>query len=81
MIDLNERCPICGSSIEFYINSYGALVEKCSACGKIIGNNIITTNKTTVIKGNYSTNTNDDRQLKDYESITINGVKFKKVEE
>lgn len=61
---LNDKCPICGGAIGYHINSYGALVKKCTACGNIIGNNIITTNKTTITDYNsFSTNT---KGIKDY---------------
>lgn len=130
MIDLNERCPICGGIIGYHINSYGRIVEQCSGCKHIIPDDpVITTNKTTITNNNYVANTNvlphnyskdyikiDDCkpyeidqfksnsieikcktiilkqgeveitfdlniQLKDYKSITINGVKFKRVKE
>ena len=135
-MDFNERCPICGGTLGYYINSYGRVVQQCTSCKHIIADDVIVTNKTTITDNNYVTNTNvlphnyskdyikiDDidtskiwcskpyeidqpksnsieikcktiilkqdeveitfdlnRQLKDYDSIIINGVKFKKVE-
>ena len=59
MIDLNERCPICGGIIGYHINSYGRIVEQCSKCKHIIPDDpVITTNKTTITNNNYVANTN-----------------------
>lgn len=59
MIDLNERCPICGSgSFHYYINGYGALVKRCAGCGHFVTTETVATNKTTITDDNkYSTNT------------------------
>lgn len=58
MIDLNERCPICGSgSFHYYINGYGALVKRCAGCGHFVTTKSVTTNKTTITDYTQLTNT------------------------
>nr|DAP55445.1 MAG TPA: TFIIB zinc-binding [Caudoviricetes sp.] len=54
-MDFNERCPICGCIIGYYINSYGRVVKQCNNCKHIIANRCVATNKTTVTQ---STTTN-----------------------
>lgn len=44
---LNDKCPICGGTICYYINSYGQIVKECNNCKHIIVNNVVTTNNTT----------------------------------
>lgn len=43
----NDKCPICGGVIGYYINSYGALVKECTNCKHIITNDTVATDKTT----------------------------------
>lgn len=103
MIDLNERCPICGSDHSITTNSVA------TARTTIINDNYIKVDninaskiwcstpyevdqtklntikiecKTITLKqGEIEITFDLDRQLKDYESITINGVKFKRIDE
>lgn len=55
---LNERCPICGCIIGYYINSYGRVVKQCNNCKHIIADDIVATNKTIFTGYNQSTTTN-----------------------
>lgn len=62
-MDLDERCPVCGGTICYYINSYGQTVKECSNCKHIIANDVVTTNKTTFtdyIQSTTVTNTSFD---------------------
>lgn len=135
-----KKCPICGNTLGYYVDSCGQLVKKCTACKHIIADNTVVTNKTNIIDYNKCPiNTNnafnassEDRlfidkeklvntcdinpiykyisappvtlemncdsitlvnngifitfndkgnEIKQFDSITINGVKFKKVDE
>lgn len=128
-MDFNERCPVCGGTLGYYINSYGRVVQQCTGCKHIIAHDVVApTNKTTFTGYNQSTTTktntplsnglkldidsmysiiappqpltleikcdsitlkqNDinihfcsEKDIKQFDSIIINGVKFKKVEE
>lgn len=69
----NKRCPICGGTIGYHINSYGRIVEKCTICNYVISDDpVITTNKTTLTDFNsQSTNTtstpiSNSSSIKDY---------------
>ena len=57
-MDIAKRCPICGCIIGYYINSYGRVVKQCNNCKHIIADDVVTTDKTTVIDYNQSTTTN-----------------------
>lgn len=125
---LNEKCPVCGGTLGYHINSYGRVVEQCNRCKHIIADDVVITDKTTFTGYNQSTTTktntplsndlkldidpmysiiapppqlileikcdsitlkqNDisirfcgEKDIKQFDSITINGIKFKKVEE
>jgi hypothetical protein len=127
-MDFNERCPVCGGTLGYHINSYGRVVQQCNRCKHIITADVVTTDKTTFTGYNQSTRTvtntplsnglkldidpmysiiappqpltleikcdsitlkqNDisicfcsEEDIKKFDSITINGIKFKKVEE
>lgn len=56
MMDLDERCPVCGGTTYYYINSYGQIVKQCDKCKHIIANDVVTTNKTT-FTGYYTQST------------------------
>lgn len=57
-IVLNERCPVCGGTLGYHINSYGRVVEQCNRCKHIIADDVVLTNKTTFTGYNQSTTTN-----------------------
>lgn len=123
---LNDKCPVCGATIGYHINSYGQVVKQCNNCKHIIADDVVATDKTTVTDYNQSTtktkipllhNLNLDvyhtysiappppltleikcdsitlkqndisirfcseKDIKQFDSIIINGIKFKKVEE
>lgn len=127
-MDFNERCPVCGGTLGYHINSYGRVVQQCNRCKHIIAADVVLTDKTTFTGYNQSTRTvtntplsnglkldidpmysiiappqpltleikcdsitlkqNDisicfcsEEDIKKFDSITINGIKFKKVEE
>lgn len=127
-MDFNERCPVCGGTLGYHINSYGRVVQQCNRCKHIIADNVVLTDKTTFTGYNQSTRTvtntplsndlkldidpmysiiappqpltleikcdsitlkqNDisicfcsEKDIKQFDSIIINGIKFKKVEE
>lgn len=127
-MDFNERCPICGGTFGYHINSYGRIVQQCTHCKHIIADDVVLTDKTTFTGYNQSTRTvtntplsnglkldidpiystitppqpltleikcdsitlkqNDisirfcgEKDIKQFDSIIINGIKFKKVEE
>lgn len=127
-MDFNERCPVCGGTLGYHINSYGRVVQQCNHCKHIIAADFVLTDKTTFTGYNQSTRTvtntplsnglkldidpmysiiappqpltleikcdsitlkqNDisicfcsEEDIKKFDSITINGIKFKKVEE
>lgn len=127
-MDFNERCPICGGTLGYHINSYGRVVQQCNRCKHIIADDVVLTDKTTFTGYNQSTRTvtntplsnglkldidpmysiiappppltleikcdsitlkqNDisirfcsEKDIKQFDSIIINGIKFKKVEE
>ena len=127
-MDFNKRCPVCGGTLGYHINSYGRVVEQCNRCKHIIADDGVVTDKTTFTGYNQSTTTktntplsnglkldidpmysiiappqpltleikcdsitlkqNDisirfcgEKDIKQFNSITINGIKFKKVEE
>lgn len=44
---LNDKCPVCGGTLGYHINSYGRLVEQCNRCKHIITDDVVLTNKTT----------------------------------
>ena len=71
MMDLNERCPICGGIIGYHINSYGQIVKQCNNCKHIIADDVVTTDKTTITDYNQSTTTSstpisNSSYIKDY---------------
>ena len=71
MMDLNERCPICGGIIGYHINSYGQIVKQCNNCKHIITDDVVTTDKTTITDYNQSTTTSstpisNSSYIKDY---------------
>lgn len=143
-MDFNERCPVCGGTLGYHLNSYGRVVEQCSRCKYVIPDDpVITTDKIPITDFNkqstYATSTpisnnpptkdygfgdivvdkdnyyrhyricpdpnlkpnklsilcnlikikcgeveinfDTNRDLKHIDSIVINGIKFKKVEE
>ena len=128
-MDFNKRCPVCGGTLGYHINSYGRVVEQCNRCKHIIADDVVVTDKTTFTGYNQSTTTktntplsnglkldidpmyssiitppqtltleikcdsitlkqNDisirfcsEKDIKQFDSIIINGIKFKKVEE
>lgn len=127
-MDFNKRCPVCGGTLGYHINSYGRVVQQCNRCKHIIADDVVITDKTTFTGYNQSTRTvtntplsndlkldidpmysiiappqpltleikcdsitlkqNDisirfcgEKDIKQFNSITINGIKFKKVEE
>lgn len=127
-MDFNERCPVCGGTLGYHINSYGRVAQQCNRCKHIIADNVVLTDKTTFTGYNQSTRTvtntplsndlkldidpmysiiappqpltleikcdsitlkqNDisicfcsEKDIKQFDSIIINGIKFKKVEE
>ena len=128
--DLNDRCPACGGTIGYHINSYGQVVKQCNWCNHVIADDVVVTDKTTITDNNYVTYTNNiiskkaldklainhdinpaysittpsqtleikcdsitlkqndisicfcsEKDIKQFDSITINGIKFKRVEE
>lgn len=127
-MDFNERCPVCGGTLGYHLNSYGRVVQQCIRCKHIIADDVVLTDKTTFTGYNQSTKTvtntplsnglkldidpiystiappqpltleikcdsitlkqNDisicfcsEKDIKQFDSIIINGIKFKKVEE
>lgn len=56
-MDFNKRCPVCGGTLGYHINSYGRVVEQCNRCKHIIADDVVVTNKTTFTGYNYSTTT------------------------
>lgn len=126
-MDFNKRCPVCGGTLGYHINSYGRVVQQCNRCKHIIADDVVITDKTTFTGYNQSTRTvtntplsndlkldidpmysiiappqpltleikcdsitlkqNDisirfcsEKDIKQFDNITINGIKFKKVE-
>lgn len=124
-MDFNKRCPVCGETLGYHINSYGQVVKQCNNCNYVIADDVVTTDKTTFTDYNQSTtktkipllhNLNLDvdhtiqimpppqtleikcdsitlkqndisirfcgeKDIKQFDNIIINGIKFKKVEE
>lgn len=127
-MDFNEKCPVCGGTLGYHINSYGRVVQQCNRCKHIIADDVVITDKTTFTGYNQSTRTvtntplsndlkldidpmysiiappqpltleikcdsitlkqNDisirfcgEKDIKQFDNIIINGIKFKKVEE
>lgn len=52
-----EKCPVCGGTLGYHINSYGRVVQQCNHCKHIIADNVVVTNKTTFTGYNQSTKT------------------------
>lgn len=73
-MDFNERCPVCGGTLGYHINSYGRIVQQCSSCKYIIPDDpVITTNKIPITDFNkqstYATSTpiSNNPLTKDYD--------------
>lgn len=66
---LNDRCPACGGTIGYHINSYGQIVKQCNWCKHIIANDTVVTNTTTITDFNRqstSTPISNSPYTKDY---------------
>lgn len=56
-MDFNEKCPVCGGTLGYHINSYGRVVQQCNRCKHIIADDVVITDKTTFTGYNQSTRT------------------------